>query len=109
MKEKLDNNEIHIQIIGEDVDHLLPHSPNTNWSTTFFECVWAKRPVHGKTKGNTYMTQVHKDIIEKLFNNSEKDKVMKMSAALMFETMTKYEEEKHNGTHPYPKHYLRVN
>ena len=105
LKDKLDNNEIIIAMQGSDVSHIMP-PPSCSWSTDYFNRGWAVRPKHGKTKGHAYITADHKDMIENFFEDGEKDKGMKMSAALMLEAMTSNLDMIHTDGHPHPKHYL---
>ena len=105
LKDKLDNNEIIIAMQGSDVLHIMPPS-SCSWSTDYFNRGWAVRPKHGKTKGHVYINTDHKDMIKKFFEDGEKDKGMKMSAALMLEAMISNLDMIHTDGHPHPKHYL---
>ena len=56
-------------------------------------------------KGHTYLTEVHKATIHKLFLAGEEDKGKKKSSALMKDAM--YSElEKEDNEHPCKKHYI---
>lgn len=66
---------------------------------------WAQKPKDVKTKGNS-CTVADKDTITKLFEDIEKDKDVKMSAALIFEVMITNLESNYLGVHPHPKHHL---
>ena len=105
LKQQLDNNDTTVSMQGSNVSHLMCLSTRC-WPKDYFNSGWAQRPKHGKTKGHVYITADHKDTITKFFENGEKDKGMKMSAALMLEAMTENLESNHIDTHPHPKHYL---
>ena len=58
----LDNDEIVVHDRDSNLDYLA-NELDTCWSDLFFKKGWAKRKAHGKTKGNTYMTDEHKEMI----------------------------------------------
>ena len=91
LRKKIDNNSICILTKQSDISHISPITENSNldYASKYFISGWAKRPGHGKTKGHTYMTSTHKEMIQKYFYEGEDDKGMKKSAALMVEAMTK--------------------
>ena len=76
------------------------------WSDKYFQKGWARRQQHGKTKGHTYMTEAHRAMITKYFEDGEHDKGKKMSAAGMVREMYYEFERNETGQHPHKQHYI---
>lgn len=81
-------------------------STSKSWYDEYFISGWAEIPKHGKTKGHTYLTEEHKEMITQFFEDGERDKGLKMSAALMVEAMKSNVEMIDDAVHPHRKHYL---
>ena len=102
----LDNDEIVVHDRDSNLDYLA-NELDTCWSDLFFKKGWAKRKAHGKTKGNTYMTDEHKEMITIFFMEGEEDKGKKKSSALMVEAMVShFENEGNENDHPHKTHYV---
>lgn len=71
---------------GSDVSNIMP-SPSRCFSNDYFNSGWAQRPKHGKIKGQSYITEDHKETINDFFEAGEKDKRMKISKILILEAM----------------------
>ena len=104
LREKIDNEELIIRKLNSNITHVAPPPISNYWSDEYFGLGWALRPRYCKTKGHTYITDKHKEMIRTFFKLGEEDKGKKTSAALMVEAM-KLEIEI-GGTHSRQKHYV---
>ena len=107
LKKKIDSDEVIINTLKSVPIFENVSLSTTDWSKNYFKKGWARRPTHGKTKGHTYMNDSHKEMIMKYFEEGNKDKGKKKSAALMIEAMK--EECSDGGSHPKKKYYIPYN
>ena len=88
LQKKIENEDIVINTLRSDFECAdISSTNNNNWCNIYFERGWARRPKHGKTKGHNYMNDDHKEMIKGYFEEGNKDKGKKKSAALMIEAM----------------------
>ena len=101
--------EIVVHEEESDVVYLSPETKDSikKYGLGYFPKGWARRRAHGKTKGHTYMTDEYKQMIQKYFEEGEKDKGKKKSPAMMVEAMySDLKKNGYNGQHPHKKHYV---
>ena len=67
LRTKLDNEELIIRKLSSSITHVAPPPISAYWSDKYFGLGWTSRPRHGTTKGHTYITAEHKEMISNFF------------------------------------------